>query len=175
MWNRCRAEHSTNCLLSTAEKLGYLDSSWYMMRCQFEIIAFSMMYPTRYQNYIFRRICGLLVWVCFIVPFSLMSVLPPANSVTWQLWNNHNIKGSEQLFFLVLLSNCDYRGPHWGLLQLRWLFLASRSRGGRDGPGLEGLTGRGGGWAGSLWRTLRWLGWRRGSRAVTPCGKVCIN
>lgn len=57
------------------------------------------------------------------------------------------------------------------LLQLRRLFLSSRPKGGRDGSGLERLTGRGGGWASSLWRTLSWLGWRGRSRSVTSCQK----
>lgn len=55
-------------------------------------------------------------------------------------------------------------------LQLRRLFLCSRPGGGRDGPRLEGLAGRGGGWAGSLGWTMSRLGWWGRSRAVSPWG-----
>lgn len=57
------------------------------------------------------------------------------------------------------------------LLQLRRLFLRSRPKGGGDGTGLEGLTGRGGGRASSLRRAVGRLGWRGRGGPVTSCQK----
>lgn len=58
------------------------------------------------------------------------------------------------------------------LLELWRLFLSSGPGGGWDGTGLEGLTGRRGGWACSLRWTLSRLGRRGRRRAVSPCHRT---
>lgn len=83
--------------------------------------------------------------------------------------------------FLLVLPTLDFL-HHWlqtwkddkkpalcslDLLEMRGLFLRSRPRGGRDGAGLEGLAGRGGGGACSLRRALGRLRRRGRSRAVS--------